>query len=112
MCDRALREPDVLGELGRRRCPLTQDRDDPEPDVIGERAQLLGLGDDEDVVGLVVRLREIETVDGCRNIRQPSTVRKCYGTNVPSGPAGVTSRGQPNGSLPRTPFTVSVEYEK
>ena len=75
--DRALREPDVLGELGRRRRPLAQDRDDPEPDVVGERAQLLGLGDDEDVVRLVVRLGEIETVDGCRNIRQPSTVRKC-----------------------------------
>ena len=74
--DRALREPDVLGELGRRGRPLTQDRDDPEPDVVGERAQLLRLGDDEDVVGLVVRLGEIKTVDGCRNIRQPSTVRK------------------------------------
>ena len=110
--DRALREADVLGELGRRRRPLTEDRDDSEPDVVGKRAQLLGLGDDEDVVGLVVRLGEIETVDGCRNIRQPSTVRKCYGTNVPSGPAGVTSGGQPKGSLPRTPFTVSVEYEK
>lgn len=110
--DRALREPDVLGELGRRRRPLTQDRDDPEPDVVGERAQLLGLGDDKDVVRLVVRLGKIETVDGCRNIRQPSTVRKPYGTNVPSGPAGATSGGQPNGSLPGTPFTVSVEYEK
>ena len=54
--DRALREPDVLGELGRRRRPLTQDRDDPKPDVVRERTQLVGLGDDEDVVGLVVRL--------------------------------------------------------
>ena len=110
--DRPLREPDLLGELGRRRRPLAQEGDDPEPHVVGERAQLLGLGDDEDVIGLVVGLREIQTVDGCRKIRQPSTVRKPYGTNVPSGPAGVTSGGQPKGSLPRTPFTVSVEYEK
>ena len=109
--DRALREPDALGELGRRRRPLTQDGDDPEPDVVGERAQLLGLGDDEDVVRLVVRLGKIETVDGCRNIRQPSTVRKCYGMNVPSGPAGVIS-GEPaeSGSLParRSPTASST----
>ena len=108
--DRALREPDVLGELGRRRRPLTQDRDDPEPDVVGERAQLLGLGDDEDVVRLVVRLWKIETVDGCRNIRQPSTVRKPYGTNVPSGPAGAGRGDDPGTFLPGTPFTDCVEY--
>jgi hypothetical protein len=108
--DRPLREPDALGELGRRRRPFTQDRDDPEPDVVGERTQLLGLGDDEDVVGLVVRVGEIETVDGCRNIRQPSTVRKLYGTNVPSGPAGVGSeKVVPGTALPGTPLTASVE---
>ena len=109
--DRALREPDLPGELGRRRRPLAQERDDLEPDVVGERAELLGLGDDEDVVGLVVRLWEIQTVDGCRNIRQPSTVRKPYGTNVPSGPAGAGSgRSAPGTALPGTPFTASVEY--
>ena len=108
--DRALREPDVLGELGRRRRPLTQDRDDPEPDVVGEGTQLLGLGDDEDVVRLVVRLGKIETVDGCRNIRQPSTVRKCYGVNVPSGPFGLITVSRESGtSLPFTPFTDCVE---
>ena len=110
VCDRALREPDLAGELRRRRRPLAQEGDDPEPHVVGERTQLLGLGDDEDVVGLVVRLREIQTVDGCRKIRQPSTVRKCYGTNVPSGPAGAGRDKAPGTLLPGTPFTVSVEY--
>jgi hypothetical protein len=76
--NRSLRQPDLLGELGRRRRTLAQERDDPQPDVVGECAQLLGLGDDEDVVGLVVRQRQVEkTVDGCRKIRQPSTVRNC-----------------------------------
>jgi hypothetical protein len=107
--DRALREADVLGELGRRRRLLTQNRDDPEPDVVGERAELLGLGDDEDVVRLVVRLGKIETVDGCRNIRQPSTVRKPYGVNVPSGPAGAGSGDEPGTFFPWTPFTDCVE---
>ena len=83
MCDRALREPDVLGELGRRRRPLTEDRDDPEPDVVGERAQLLGLGDDKDVVRLVVRLGKIETGDDLRKKRPPNTVRKPNATNLP-----------------------------
>ena len=75
--DCPLREPDLRGELGRRRGAVAQDGDDAQADVVGERAQLLGLGDDEDVVRLVVRDGEVEkTVDGCRNIRQPSTVRK------------------------------------
>ena len=110
--DRPLGEADLLGELGRRRRPLAQERDDPQPDVVGERAQLLGLGDDEDVVGLVVRQREIEeTVDSCRKIRQPSTVRKrVYGLNVPSGPAGSGPIPPARARvLPGTPFTASVE---
>jgi hypothetical protein len=74
--DRALCQPDVPGELGRRRRAVAQEGDDLEPHVVGERSQLLGLGDDEDVVGLVVGLREIQTVDSGRNIRKPSTVRK------------------------------------
>ena len=109
--DRPLREADLLGELGRRRRAVTQDRDDPQADVVGERAQLLGLRDDEDVVGLVVRQREIEeTVDGCRTIRQPSTVVERYGLNDPSGPfGGISSQYQSGTRLPRTPFTDSVE---
>lgn len=77
MGDRPFGEADLLRELGGGGGTLAQERDDPQADVVGERAQLLGLRDDEDVVGLVVRDGEIEeTVDGCRNIRQPSTVRK------------------------------------
>ena len=57
--DRALREPDLPGELRRRRRALAEEGDDLEPNVVGERAELLGFGDDEDVVGLVVRLWEI-----------------------------------------------------
>jgi hypothetical protein len=108
--DRAFREPDLLSELGGRVAPLAQESDDPEADVVGKRAQLLGLGDDEDVVRLVVRAGEVEeTVDGRRNIRRPSTVRKCYGTNVPSGPAGAGRGEDPGTFLPGTWFTVSVE---
>ena len=111
--DGALREPDRLRELGRRRRPLAQQPDDAVARVVGEGAQLLGLGDDEDVVRLVVGSGEIEeTVDDCRKIRQPSTV--ClpgYGSwNVPSGPAGAGSFFTPGTRLPGTPFTVSVEY--
>jgi hypothetical protein len=83
--------------------------------LVRERAQLLGLGDDEDVVGLVVGDGEVEeTVDGCRNIRQPSTVvEPTYGVSsgkVPSGPAGVAAQALASGTfLPGTPFTDSVE---
>ena len=40
-------EPDLAGELRRRRRSLAQKGDDLEPNVVGERAQLLGLGHDE-----------------------------------------------------------------
>ena len=63
--------------LRRRGGAFAQDRHDLQADVVGERARLLGLGDDEDVVRLVVGHREVEeTVDGRRNARQASTVRK------------------------------------
>jgi hypothetical protein len=75
--DRPLGEPDRLGQLRRRRRPFAEDRDDLSPDVVGERTELLRVGDDEDVVRVVVGLGEVErTVDDCRKIRQPSTVRK------------------------------------
>ena len=51
--------------------------------VVGKRAQLLGFGDDEDVVRVVVGLGELQSVDGRRNIRQPSTVRKVSGSGAP-----------------------------
>ena len=108
--DRALREPDLPGELRRRRRAFAEEGDDLEPDVVGERAELLGLGDDEDVVGLVVRLWKIKRSMAAGTIRQPSTVRKPYGTNVPSGPAGVGSeKVVPGTALPGTPLTASVE---
>jgi hypothetical protein len=55
--DGALRQPDLLGELGGRLRALAQQGDDLDSDVVRERAEPVGLRDDEDVVRLVVRLR-------------------------------------------------------
>ena len=129
--DRALGETDLLRELGRRGGTLAQQRDDLQPRVAGERAELVDLGDDEDVVELVVgNGKREETVDSRRNIRQLSTVRKhahagggaiaaagmsvsSYGSNVPRGPAGAGKAVVvPGTALPGTPLTASVENAK
>ena len=114
VCDGALREPDLAGELRRRRRSLAQEGDDLEPNVVGERAQLLGLG----------RRR------GCRRRRSPevadsgngrwlsedtTAIDRCranYGTNVPSGPAGAGKGEAPGTLLPGTPFTLRRVRER
>ena len=54
MPDRPLRHLERGGELGRARRALAQQRDDARASVLGERAELLGILNDEDVVELVV----------------------------------------------------------
>jgi len=52
--DRPLGGGEHLGELGDARRALAQEEDDLRPDDVRERAQLLGVLDDENVVGFVV----------------------------------------------------------
>jgi L-asparaginase II len=67
VADRALREPELGRQLRRRGRFLAQSDDEPCPEIVGQRAQLLVVADDEDVVRLVVRNREVERmVDRCR----------------------------------------------
>jgi hypothetical protein len=53
--DGPLRRLERNGELGRARGALTQEPDDPRSYGIPKRTELLRVGDDEDVVELVVR---------------------------------------------------------
>ena len=52
---RALGEPELLGQGGGRGGAFAQQRDDALAALAGESAELIGLGDDEDVNGFVVR---------------------------------------------------------
>jgi hypothetical protein len=54
MRDGSLGEADLGRQLGRRARALRQEEDDARADGVGQRPQLLGPADDQDVVGLVV----------------------------------------------------------
>jgi hypothetical protein len=60
---RALRDAKLDRKLLRRSCALAQQADDPAAELAAERAELLGVLDEEDVFGGVVDER---TVDNCR----------------------------------------------
>ena len=63
----------AVGELGRARGALAEEhRRSCARSVVAERAELLRVLDDEDVVELVVGV----TVDDSRNIREIPTIRK------------------------------------
>ena len=66
--DGALRQPELLGELGRRERTVAQEEDDLRAEIVAERTKLLGLPHDEHVVGLVVRRGD-----------EPATIPECTG---------------------------------
>ena len=72
MSDRSLRRLQHARELGRAGRALPQERDDPSAEGIRERAQLLRLVDDEDVVEVVVGV----TVDDRGTYGISPTIRK------------------------------------
>jgi hypothetical protein len=61
--DRALRDPELARQLLGRPCAFAQQPDDSAAQVAAERAELLGIVDDEDVRGGVVDKER--TVDDC-----------------------------------------------